>query len=529
MQLLQGYPLDEYLKRKATPAIPQVLRLAREAAAGLAAAHRIGLVHRDVKPANLWLEAPHGRVKVLDFGLAKPVDAELEVTGSGVVVGTPAYMSPEQARALKVDARADLFSLGAVLYRLCTGRLPFDGPTTMAVLTALAADAPRPVRELNPAVPEPLADLIHQLLAKNPADRPQTADEVVRRLRAMVEGQAVLTALPVGGSPAVSVAIPVTAVPATNPFEDLDLTLADPTPLPRAMPPSKREPGRRWVWVTAAAVLLAAAGVAVIVATNKGRVETKHELSDGAARATRDPASKPTAPALRVGKPLAPAADPDRAAAVWVLSVGGKVRVNGEERDTSAVADLPGDRFTVSYVSLYGRPVADADLENLKGLRWLQALNLEGTGVTDAGYAHLKELTGLYHLRLKGTRVTDAALVHVKKLTGLRFFTVAGTAVTDAGVAHIGNCNELEDLGLDGTRVTDAGLARLKGLTKLRVLWLDDTAVTDAGLASLKGLTSLKDLNVRRTRVTAKGLAEFQAAVPHCTIWWDGGTIEPKK
>jgi len=112
MQFLTGSPLDEYLRNKGTPSMPQVIRLAREAAAGLAAAHRIGLVHRDVKPANLWLEAPNGRVKVLDFGLAKPVDTDIEVTKSGSIIGTPAYMSPEQARGLKLDARTDLFSLG---------------------------------------------------------------------------------------------------------------------------------------------------------------------------------------------------------------------------------------------------------------------------------------------------------------------------------------------------------------------------------------------------------------------------------
>ena len=187
MQFLQGYPLDEFLKKKGNPSVPQILRIGRETAAGLAAAHRIGLVHRDIKPGNLWLEAPNGRVKVLDFGLARPVDAEAELTKSGAIVGTPAYMSPEQGRGQKVDGRTDLFSLGALLYRLCTGRLPFEGANVMAILTALATDEPRPVREWNPNVPPALADLIHQLLAKKRADRPQTADEVADRVRAMRE------------------------------------------------------------------------------------------------------------------------------------------------------------------------------------------------------------------------------------------------------------------------------------------------------------------------------------------------------
>ena len=145
MQYLQGYPLDEYLRNKGTPAIAHVIRIARETALGLAAAHALGLVHRDIKPGNIWLEAPNGRVKILDFGLAKPTDEQKldhELTATGVILGTPAYMPPEQARGAKADFRADLFSLGVVLYRLATGALPFHGDTVMAVLAAVIADDP---------------------------------------------------------------------------------------------------------------------------------------------------------------------------------------------------------------------------------------------------------------------------------------------------------------------------------------------------------------------------------------------------
>jgi eukaryotic-like serine/threonine-protein kinase len=187
MQFLKGYPLDQFLKTKGMPSLPHVIRIARETALGLAAAHQLGLVHRDIKPANLWLEAPKGRVKVLDFGLAKPVGSESELTKSGTMVGTPAYMSPEQARGLKVDHRSDLYSLGAVLYRLCAGRNPFAGDHAMAVLAAVLTDEPTPVRDLNPNVPEALARLIHELLAKTPEARPQTGNDVARRLRGILD------------------------------------------------------------------------------------------------------------------------------------------------------------------------------------------------------------------------------------------------------------------------------------------------------------------------------------------------------
>ncbi|MBX3400362.1 MAG: DUF1080 domain-containing protein [Gemmataceae bacterium] len=189
LPFLQGYPLDQYLKKKGNPAIPQVLRIGREIANGLGAAHDLGVVHRDVKPGNIWLEAPNGRVKILDFGLAKPQDEEAggkELTHSGAVMGTPAYMAPEQAAGHKVDHRADLYSLGTVLYRLVAGKTPFERPGgMMALLTALAIEPPPRVEEFNAEVPSALAELIHQLLEKNRDLRPQSAKEVAKRLAAI--------------------------------------------------------------------------------------------------------------------------------------------------------------------------------------------------------------------------------------------------------------------------------------------------------------------------------------------------------
>lgn len=133
MEYLQGLSLQSWLDRGRKASTDLVLRVGREIAAGLAAAHRHELIHRDVKPANIWLEAPAGRVKILDFGMARSERHDAHLTHPGTVMGTPAYMAPEQARGETAGAASDLFSLGCVRYRLCTGRSPFEGETILAV------------------------------------------------------------------------------------------------------------------------------------------------------------------------------------------------------------------------------------------------------------------------------------------------------------------------------------------------------------------------------------------------------------
>ena len=162
------------------------MRIGRETAEGLAAAHELGLIHRDVKPGNIWLEEGSGRVKILDFGLARVANEASQLTQHGTVVGTPAFMAPEQARGREdFDCRGDLFSLGGILYRMVTGKLPFPADHTTAMLLSLLSDDPIPPRQLNPAISPALEALILRLLAKDPAARPQSARLVVEAIRAL--------------------------------------------------------------------------------------------------------------------------------------------------------------------------------------------------------------------------------------------------------------------------------------------------------------------------------------------------------
>ncbi len=177
MQFVAGGSLQERIDQDGPLELKEILRIAMQTAAGLAAAHAQGVVHRDVKPANILLENGVQRVKLTDFGLARVMD-DASLTLSGVIAGTPQYMAPEQAWGRDVDARADLFSLGAVMYAMCSGHSPFRARTTMAVLKRVCEDAPRPLRAINPDIPDWLVAIIEKLLAKNPDDRFQTATEV---------------------------------------------------------------------------------------------------------------------------------------------------------------------------------------------------------------------------------------------------------------------------------------------------------------------------------------------------------------
>jgi serine/threonine protein kinase len=214
MPLLRGTSLEDWLRNQPPGPLPLplILRLGRQMAEGLAAAHAHGLIHRDIKPANIWLESrARGsggdssplmiepgrlidacRVKILDFGLARSSAGAQQLTLSGVIVGTPAYMAPEQARSgSKVDGRADLFSLGVVLYRLATGVLPFKGDDLMSTLMSVAMDRPVAPTGLNPELPLPISDLVMQLLEKDPKDRIGSAAAVVDMLKAIEEAPVV--------------------------------------------------------------------------------------------------------------------------------------------------------------------------------------------------------------------------------------------------------------------------------------------------------------------------------------------------
>jgi len=183
MKYLEGVTLARYLRKHPHQLdLAQILRICREVASGLEAAHARGLVHRDIKPANIWLESPKGRAILLDFGIARSMDAEIDPAMNGPA-GTPEYMSPEQAHCTQLDHRSDLFSLGCMMYELLAGRPPNSLASKTKTLAALRYEHELPIPPLDFSIPAPVRELVSRLLNKDVAQRPATAADLARQLK----------------------------------------------------------------------------------------------------------------------------------------------------------------------------------------------------------------------------------------------------------------------------------------------------------------------------------------------------------
>ncbi len=177
MEYVAGEELKNILRMTQGLSPGQTASIGKQVAAGLVEAHRLGVIHRDLKPQNIMIDR-EGTARIMDFGIARLSRADRSRTGRGVMIGTPDYMSPEQAEGAEIDARSDLYSLGAMLFEMATGRLPFEAPTAVGMAVKHKTEPPPEPRSINPRIPDDLNRLILRLLEKDPAKRPQTAAEV---------------------------------------------------------------------------------------------------------------------------------------------------------------------------------------------------------------------------------------------------------------------------------------------------------------------------------------------------------------
>ncbi len=271
MEYVDGEPLSAIIRRSAPLPPVRAAAIAADIAKALSYAHRRGVVHRDVKPGNVLITRD-GLVKVADFGIARAVGADDNVTQTGLVMGTATYFSPEQAQGLGVDGRSDVYSLGVVLYEMVTSKPPFHADTPVAIAYKHVSEAPVPPRQLEPSVPDALEAVVLQAMAKNPADRYATAEDMHADLARFVQGMPVHALSPafVGGAGLGAAATqvlsysPTTVLPSAAGAAGLaegTATSVQPRTEAAGGPPGGRPPmpKRRWIpWATAGVLLLVA-------------------------------------------------------------------------------------------------------------------------------------------------------------------------------------------------------------------------------------------------------------------------------
>ncbi len=565
MEFIPGETLQQRLDRAGPLGVEEVVRVGRQLAEGLAAAHATGLVHRDIKPANVLIEAgPSRHVKITDFGLARAAD-DASLTQSGVIAGTPLFMAPEQARGEALDHRADLFSLGSVLYTMCSGRAPFRAAGTLAVLKRVAEDTPRPIPEIAPEVPPWLCDLIARLHAKDPGDRVGTAREVAdllergpaapasRRPRARSRRWAVAaTLLLAAGGLSSTEASGVTDVRGTvtrlfSPQGTLVVEVDDPGVS---------------VQIDGADLVITGAGAKAIrlkpgdytVEARKGGQVVSREL----VAVTRDGrrvvrvSQEATPPGGKTPPPAAPFVHPyvERVAALPAADQAEAVRQEFVRRNADfggvyatvthkveggvvtefAIRGVGADRVSdisavraLAGLRSFGCNSSDklSDLSPLKGLR-LTTLRLSGLGVSDLSVLKGMDLTTL---RLCVTSVKDLSpLKDIKTLTTLDLnqtpvadlSPLAGTNLTalDIGRTSVSDLSPLAGLKLKTLRLDQSSL--LRDLSPLQGLSLEEVSLTPGnfaarGLSVLRAMKSLKTVGVRSHEKRSWPAAEFWA------------------
>jgi serine/threonine-protein kinase len=280
LEFVEGRNLRDYLARKGPPDVPITLSVIRQVSLALQKAHEQGIVHRDIKPENI-LVTRKVEVKVTDFGLSRFFKSEsppLNLTQSGITLGTPLYMSPEQVQGHTLDHRSDIYSFGVTCYHLLAGEPPFRGTSAFDVALKHVQEHPRPLSNLRPDLPPDLCAMVHKMMAKSPDDRYQSARDIIRDLVKIRDGLQVVTAQLAMSQPATTVHGKQASE--SPPLElsdcDSDVDAAEEAPVKtqararaqvKAQPPSRRQTNRaRWLALALACVLATGAGICVYVA-----------------------------------------------------------------------------------------------------------------------------------------------------------------------------------------------------------------------------------------------------------------------
>ena len=567
MPLLDGQSLASRLAIEGSLSIDETIRIGRDIADGLTATHAAHVLHRDITPSNIWLEGERGRVKLLDFGIARDVQDVGDLTSTGAVVGSPHYMSPEQINGEPVDPRSDLFSLGVLLYECVTGQRPFAARNVTGTLVSIARDQPTAVSDLSSSAQPDFCDLVHRLLEKCPADRPDGAAEVAVELERI---QHLLRA----GSRAIS----------ADPSATRDQTV---TRQDSPIGPRKGRVGHAWNkigYVAGIAAIACLLGLLIRIATPEGTVivdiddgaisaelastglvivdkenprakwtvrltgdnlaadESRHEMPPGTYRAVaaqaveleitdaagavihgrefklvrngevriRVTAAQPAAvsPASVIGR-----YDDERRVAEWLLTVGCQMHLKPVEPSGELVGimtsdeipdELPEWDFTISWIEFRPeRKIEDKEFEQLQLLKGLT--NFSGDSLGRQAFTAFKNLTNGRELRKLSLPCEDLEWMDLlERHPFLSWIRVH----SDAQVARLEGNSYIETVALSSDGITPAALDSLARIPRLRCVSLGVCpSIGEHDLRKLASIPRLDRLDISpNRRLTDEGV-----------------------
>ena len=398
----------------------EATRVVIQACKGLGAAHNVGIIHRDIKPDNLLISSDN-KVKLSDFGLARLLD-ESSLTGGRQLVGTPNYMSPEQCQGDPVDARSDLYSLGATYYSLLTGKRPYENAQTLTEVFFAHCSKPAPnPRDIRSDIPEPCVAIIFRAMAKQPRDRYSNCETMLSDLFNLV-----------------------------GPLAQDGVKQHPVTRANKVKVPPKTYPRFRWSVAGVFGLLLI--GLLVWLLGLFPPWNSGEALEDG---------KKPNGNATIHG--------PNYRLAKWALANGATLRITYDTNISKIDLIQPGDKLPekefllngVAFIHPDASEIKDEDLKKLISLKHLNILSIPKASITNNGLRYLATLPRLRTLKLEDTDISDAGIKH---LAGKTLFELhlKGTSITDESVEELKSINGLGILELTDTRISPTGLAKLR-------------------------------------------------------------------
>jgi hypothetical protein len=507
MDWVEGSTLADRIKMQGAVPLQECLDIFIQVIAGLSHAHAQGVLHRDLKPSNIMLAmSPSGtvQVKIVDFGIAKLVELEgrtnAGLTQTGELIGSPLYMSPQQGQGVNVDARSDLYSFGCVMYEALAGTPPIVRESVVATLLAHQQDKPLPLKQasLGLEFPDALERVIAKLLAKDPNERYQSADQVQQELLAIKSGGRSLT------------------------VENVEDAAR------KAMP--------RWiayaVAATVATILVAAAYIgrtAFVKASNASTATTVVHDAKAVQSAKQDQDivsldEKDIANEIQdeVNR------DPEeahfklryfRATDETLAPLARLWRLRSVDLSCSKIGDnglAYIEKCPLEILILAETQVTDAGMVHVANMKRLESLDLYDTKVSNSGLAHLAGVTSLHVLKIGGTQITGDGLENLLPLKSLKELDVNDlkNSMTEEGLATISKFANLTQLNLGGDRVTATGIAALANLPKLGNLSLARTNLSAGEIDALAKLKHLEVLDVEASSVTIKDLNTLAKELP---------------